>query len=778
MDALPTTERDKSVLPDRGHEELLPLTEKIARTNRKFYRHSIALDSQEVEDWHARYKAAGLWVLQLEHPVIKEIQSDKLDDNALENCIAELSKDITIKNRFCTDCQHLFDNWPDRDDPQVEGSTKGANRSEHGIMWMHAIERKHHTLVMEAAARRGCRFCGFIIQMMRDGELLEIFRRVEARLEVVDDKAWSALSASGWNNYAQPLGLSLPGKVHAVGLATKNAFPTVCLDKRVDTFDQQRDVLDIAKSWLDNCSQNHNECKPGTQGPLPTRLISIAADTPRLVLTEGWQTKPRYSTLSHCWGTEPFLTLTRENYKSFLTVIPIDDAPKSFTDAISITRSLGLEYLWIDSWCIIQKGEEDWRSEAASMSAVYGGSFVNIAAASATNAYQGCFLKPDHLVDGLRATITMGGSNYVQEFSNPSVYDLSIRYSYLATRAWTLQEKILPSRTIHFGNRGAFWECKELTANEFLPLGSISLSSYTGEPLICRRQKQDWMVWWLNLVQLYSTANLTCSKDKLPALSGVARRIHEEGGGEYIAGLWQEQEIKAQLCWEVEDPRRKVEAYRAPSWSWASILLNDIYATVLDTKITLKSEDPFGEVSNGLLRVRCSGLLSAWRFQTGQRKSVAGRDDAENTDNNNLNTMGEEKDLEIELSDIDAHDHKKSDHESSEEEGSMVYLLPVLGGITTNVGYIEGKLINPKEVRGILLKRTELDTNKLERIESFRFAEAGGDDRSPVDFKKINLYDPFLQIFAKRGKSVAQSVAEEEIEMEETPDLRYVISIV
>jgi hypothetical protein len=61
--------------------------------------------------------------------------------------------------------------------------------------------------------------------------------------------------------------------------------------------------------------------------------------------------------------------------------------------AIFIASKLGLEYLWIDSLCIIQDDEDDWRQESALMSTVYGNSYLNIAAAGASDGSPVAFLK-------------------------------------------------------------------------------------------------------------------------------------------------------------------------------------------------------------------------------------------------------------------------------------------------------------------------------------------------------------------------------------------------
>lgn len=41
--------------------------------------------------------------------------------------------------------------------------------------------------------------------------------------------------------------------------------------------------------------------------------------------------------------------------------------PATFQDAIKITRHLGVKYIWIDCFCIVQDDPQDWEREAACM---------------------------------------------------------------------------------------------------------------------------------------------------------------------------------------------------------------------------------------------------------------------------------------------------------------------------------------------------------------------------------------------------------------------------
>ena len=56
---------------------------------------------------------------------------------------------------------------------------------------------------------------------------------------------------------------------------------------------------------------------------------------------------------------------------------------------------------------------------------------------------------PKSFVDGVRALVSihLTSSTLVREFHSERVYDRNTEGSHLATRAWALQERILPSRT-------------------------------------------------------------------------------------------------------------------------------------------------------------------------------------------------------------------------------------------------------------------------------------------------------------------------------------------
>src|SRR5207248_2982479 len=71
--------------------------------------------------------------------------------------------------------------------------------------------------------------------------------------------------------------------------------------------------------------------------------------------------------------------------------IPLSDLPPTFRDAIAVTRTLRVRYLWIDSLCIIQDDRDDWAKESPKMGLIYTNAILTIAASAARDSSCGLF---------------------------------------------------------------------------------------------------------------------------------------------------------------------------------------------------------------------------------------------------------------------------------------------------------------------------------------------------------------------------------------------------
>ena len=143
------------------------------------------------------------------------------------------------------------------------------------------------------------------------------------------------------------------------------------------------------QQWLDICNQHHR-CLPRSPTRLPKRVLGVSGDRVALHLSTDNE-YARYITLSHRWGLKETFVLTQHNRHTLTQDIAWAELPKTFQDAIHITRRLCVEYLWIDSLCIIQGDDDDWKEQSREMGAIYGHSWLNIAATDSIDSDGGCF---------------------------------------------------------------------------------------------------------------------------------------------------------------------------------------------------------------------------------------------------------------------------------------------------------------------------------------------------------------------------------------------------
>ncbi|KAF2491146.1 hypothetical protein BU16DRAFT_469810, partial [Lophium mytilinum] len=87
------------------------------------------------------------------------------------------------------------------------------------------------------------------------------------------------------------------------------------------------------------------------------------------------------------------LRTTKATLQQHLAGVSVSSLPKTFRDAVAITRSMELCYLWVDSLCIVQDNKDDWPTEAPRMGSLYSRAHLVIAASGARDSSEGCFLE-------------------------------------------------------------------------------------------------------------------------------------------------------------------------------------------------------------------------------------------------------------------------------------------------------------------------------------------------------------------------------------------------
>ncbi|KAH7326984.1 heterokaryon incompatibility protein-domain-containing protein [Rhexocercosporidium sp. MPI-PUGE-AT-0058] len=348
------------------------------------------------------------------------------------------------------------------------------------------------------------------------------------------------------------------------------------------------EALSLLGRYAEDCFGERGKCAhprcsnidlPSLPPLLPRRVIDIGdinADcSPSLRLHESVQDeRGHYTTLSHRWGNEIIYRTTIENIKTRRNGIDFDELPMSFKDAISVTRALGVRYLWIDAICIVQNDHSDWMNQAPLMGKIYKHSYCTIAAHSAQNSADG-FLKSQSSLSPVKVATCLSlkaGPGRIC-IGIPRSFKETIDCSYINQRGWVLQELTLSQRTAHFSNGYIYWECPHTTTPRSV--------GYTAEPSIktslalkSQGTGEDFVESWMDLVTEYSKCQLTYGTDKLVAISGIAAEwqshLGEGGGRRYHSGLF-ECTLPRSLLWFSGGGSLKRVEKRAPSWSWASV---------------------------------------------------------------------------------------------------------------------------------------------------------------------------------------------------------------
>lgn len=136
---------------------------------------------------------------------------------------------------------------------------------------------------------------------------------------------------------------------------------------QIKTSTQSEASFELAREWLNECLSSHSSCSgvASVDLPSPIRLLDVGSPDdltkPKLRLQgcADLGSRQMYLTLSHCWGGAKIYQLASSTYESLRIGIALDVLPKSFKDAILITRKLGYRYLWVDSLCIVQDNQAE-----------------------------------------------------------------------------------------------------------------------------------------------------------------------------------------------------------------------------------------------------------------------------------------------------------------------------------------------------------------------------------------------------------------------------------
>lgn len=126
----------------------------------------------------------------------------------------------------------------------------------------------------------------------------------------------------------------------------------------------------LLNKWIVVCDSTHDTCSRDKEGhilAMPARLIQVGEQVGELVrLVDSASIKPsRHAALTHCWGplkdNEKFCTL-KHNIEQLKGGFDFRSLPRTFRETVTVTCGLGINYIWIDSLCIIEDDMDDCRA--------------------------------------------------------------------------------------------------------------------------------------------------------------------------------------------------------------------------------------------------------------------------------------------------------------------------------------------------------------------------------------------------------------------------------
>lgn len=338
--------------------------------------------------------------------------------------------------------------------------------------------------------------------------------------------------------------------------------------------------FDVCRGWLQTCIANHTDlCGQSVtfmQQLLNIKLIDIHQ---RRVVSA--PAHPKYLALSYVRGNLSTHKHRRAHGVSHSPpghilkegLLP-EQISQTIEDAITFTKSLGLQYLWVDMFCIDQGDPLELQAQIQSMDLTFECAVATIIANDGTSMDAGlggisrpleCTAQP--VFRSPYGVFMATFIDYAWASQGASPWDF---------RAWTFQEGLLSRRCFIFDRYHVNMRCWDELFHDTMSLDPSRHRIPTDQS-----DKFFWENGWsLNinqtvflftafdaLVSSYSRRQLTFQSDALNACRGTLSKITRNTGVGFLWGLPVVAIIKA-LAWKAHQDDCVVRRPGFPSWSW------------------------------------------------------------------------------------------------------------------------------------------------------------------------------------------------------------------
>lgn len=350
----------------------------------------------------------------------------------------------------------------------------------------------------------------------------------------------------------------------------------------------------LIHDWLQYCHGNHTDCDHNV-APYPygrpedvPKFQVIDCETRRIIPLPPGQ---RYAALSYTWGMQKY----PEQVIDEMGRLKSGSLPVVVEDALTVTLQAGLQYLWVDKYCIVQDDEEIKRIQLSAMDRVYKLAHFTIYAAAGPDASYGLPGVGSRSRKKMAPRVTSKGIVLTKVSLTRAHYSRLITQSDWIKRAWTFQEAIFSRRRAFFTDIGVYFECNSMWCSEHSDEEpSIRHRRFVQNPTFPHMNDDLSVNNMVQCIAQYSHRKLTFESDKLNAFLGVLEHFSKMPKPLYhLQGvpLLTSQKVSERsnaltalingLSWGTRLPTKRREGF--PSWSWTGWHFTAIYSPDINT---------------------------------------------------------------------------------------------------------------------------------------------------------------------------------------------------
>ncbi|KAK1721120.1 hypothetical protein BDP67DRAFT_615005 [Colletotrichum lupini] len=385
------------------------------------------------------------------------------------------------------------------------------------------------------------------------------------------------------------------------------------------------------RGWVDECNATHKACGtrmyPSEPGLAPRRFLDLGK-SPRngIKLVDSCSVSGPYITVVHGYTGPlpgPSSLTTSENFDQRQKSLQWWQIPVALQETMTVASELGIQYAWVQDFCVIQDIEEDVNWHLAREDIIFGRSYLTIALTSVKDLRLSNF-GPERQnsiagVENAGRSVAIqvskfGRTHYIYArqsmhwyhaaFANKTLLrpmdddeesNVFEEHHGLFQHAPAFQRLLLSRRVLYLHKSELVWDCLERPRCEcddpmYFGQGQNVVQNILKKPTWISRGAVGPPDYVLKLYKALTPAD---PEEKLAVVAGLFRHILRLNGRSHFAGIAVDtpEELSLDLLWTTLPPERAQlnqldqdspsipDAYRyhtsrIPSWSWASMVLS------------------------------------------------------------------------------------------------------------------------------------------------------------------------------------------------------------